>query len=111
MWLPVLAAGGTLSLARAFQRPLLAEGLVCAVLAGMLLIDLWIALGPGAKQCVSRAHAFGPGTPMSEFACRSVFGVGALLVGGSSRLQFAAGSVAGQWANNSFKPKPLRGTG
>jgi hypothetical protein len=84
-WVAYLAAAlfalaGAVSLARTYQRPLIADGLVCVVLSGMLVVGLWVSLGPGPRQCLGRIS--GTGVVASELACRSAFGVGALLVGG-----------------------------
>ena len=76
----VFAIGGATALARAYGRQSLANVLVCLVLAGMLVIGSWIALGPGARACVGGVA--GTGVPVSELACRSAFGVGALVVAG-----------------------------
>ena len=75
------ALAGVLALSRAYSRHRLADGLVCAVLAGMLLIGAWIALGPGARQCVGRIPTTGAAvSTVSEAACRSAFAIGALVV-------------------------------
>ncbi|GAB2524556.1 hypothetical protein [Lysobacter humi (ex Lee et al. 2017)] len=79
----ILALAGTLALARAYGRHMLADGLACAVLGGMLLVGLWIALGPGPRQCVSRIPSTGAlVSAVSETTCRSAFGFGALLIAG-----------------------------
>ena len=70
---------GASALARAFQRESLAYGLVCWLLAALFVLELWIAFGPGARQCVVRISGLA-GFP-ADVACRSVFGLGALLVG------------------------------
>ena len=84
-WVAYLASAlfvlaGIVSLARGFRRPALADGLVCVLLAGALAMELWIALGPGSRQCLGRVTILGPGFVTSELACRSAFGFGALLV-------------------------------
>ena len=73
------ALAGASALARAFRRESLAYGLVCWLLAALFGLELWIAFGPGARQCVVRLNGVA-GFP-AEVACRSVFGLGALLVG------------------------------
>lgn len=83
-WVAYLCAGvfalaGATALARAWQHPVLADGLVCLVLAGMLLAGLWIAVGPGSRQCL--AGVFRASGMISEAACRAAFGLGALVVG------------------------------
>jgi hypothetical protein len=83
-WVAYLAAGvfvlaGATALARARQWSVLADGMVCVLLAAMLAIGLWVALGPGGRRCV--AGASGAGGTIPEMACRSAFGLGALVVG------------------------------
>lgn len=74
------AAGGAISLARGFARPALADAFACLFLAGALAMELWIAIGPGPRHCLGRIGASGPGAAASELACRSAFGLGAVLV-------------------------------
>jgi Na+/proline symporter len=83
-WLAYLAAlafilAGCISLARAYQRPRLADGIVCLLLAAFTAIELWIAFGPGARHCMGRAVILG--FPTSELSCRGVFAIGAVIVG------------------------------
>lgn len=79
----VLGLAGLLALARAYGHHLLADGLACAVLGSMLITGLWIALGPGPRQCVSRIPSTGALiSAVSETTCRSVFGFGAFVVAG-----------------------------
>jgi hypothetical protein len=83
-WVAYLGAGvfvvaGATALARARQWSRLADGMVCVLLAAMLAIGLWVALGPGARRCV--AGVSGSGGTIPEVACRSAFGLGALVVG------------------------------
>lgn len=78
----IVALCGGLALARGYRRPALADGLVCAALGGMLLMQLWVALGPGPRNCVGRLHFLAPGTPVSDLACRSAFGMGSVVVAG-----------------------------
>lgn len=83
-WLAYLAAlafvlAGCISLARAYQRPRLADGIVCLLLAAFAAIELWIAFGPGARHCMGRVAILGFRT--SELSCRGVFAIGALIVG------------------------------
>ncbi|WP_298210697.1 hypothetical protein [Acidovorax sp.] len=82
-WIAYLAAGifslaGATGIARAYGHHNLADGLICLVLGGMLTMLLWISLGPGPRHCTSSVG----GLPFaaSEIACRSAFGIGALLV-------------------------------
>ncbi len=83
MAIAVLALAGALALARSRGRHLLADALACAVLGSLLLMGVWVALGPGPRQCVSRIPSTGVAvSAVSETACRSAFGVGALLVAG-----------------------------
>ena len=85
-WVAYLAAGvfaiaGSVVLARAYGRPLLANGLMGLVLGGMMVIGLWIAFGPGARECGGGVFRGGvAATAVSETTCRTVFGVGALVV-------------------------------
>lgn len=73
----VLACAGSSALARGYGRPSAADALICLVLAGMLAVSAWVALGSGARQCVAGAS----GTAAPELACRSAFGAGALILG------------------------------
>jgi hypothetical membrane protein len=74
----VFACGGAVALARACSKPSAAEAFVCLVLGGMLAIAAWISIGSGSRQCV----ASGSGAGVPELACRSAFGVGALVLAG-----------------------------
>jgi hypothetical protein len=83
-WVAYVAAAsfglaGLSALAQAFRRISLAYGLVCWLLCALLLIELWIAFGPGARQCTIRVP--GLASLPADLGCRSVFGLGALLVG------------------------------
>jgi hypothetical protein len=73
----VLVCGGGTALARVFGNPSLADALVCLLLGGMLAMAAWISLGAGARQCVAGASR----DAVSELACRSAFGVSALVLG------------------------------
>lgn len=82
-WVAYLAASafflaGGYALARAYQRPYLAEACVCFLLGAMLVIGIWIAFGPGPRQCVGGLG--GLGFPTSDTNCRVAFGLGSLLV-------------------------------
>jgi len=77
----LLALAGSVALARAWRRPVLADALVCLVLAGMLLVGVWVSCGRRVGQRFGRL----PGTSVavsavSEATCRSAFGVGAFMV-------------------------------
>ena len=80
-WIAYLAAGifslaGVTGIARAYQRNRVANALICLVLAGMLLMTLWISLGTGPRNCKSTLIGIDP-----ELGCRSAFGLGAALIG------------------------------
>ena len=51
--------------------------LAVLITCGLLVPGLWVAIGPGGREC-SFSLGFLGGTA-SEFACRTGFGVGALL--------------------------------
>lgn len=81
-WIAYLAAGAFLlaggsMLARAYRHAALAETFACMVLGAMLSVELWVAFGPGARECVS-----GFGAAVGESVCRTVFGAGSVLVAG-----------------------------
>jgi hypothetical protein len=70
---------GLASLARAYRQEFLGQALVCGLLGSMLLIAGWVAFGPGPRRCVGWLSGLGFIPP--QFACRSAFGLGALLLG------------------------------
>jgi hypothetical protein len=72
----LFGVAGAIVLARSYERPLLADGLVCVLIAAMLVVELWIALGPGGRHCTG-----GFTGAVSEPTCRWVFGLGTPLVG------------------------------
>lgn len=83
-WVAYVAAvsfglAGVSALAEAFRHTSLACGLACCLLCALLLIEFWVAFGPGARQCTIRI----PGLAAfpSDLGCRSAFGLGALVVG------------------------------
>jgi len=73
------ALAGFSALAQAFKHKSLAYGLTCWILAAMFLVELWVAFGPGTRQCALRV----PGLAdfPANLGCRFAFGLGALLVG------------------------------
>lgn len=82
-WVAYLAASafvfaGCSTFARAYQRAFLAEGCVSLLLTAMLLIGLWIAIAPGARQCVGGIA--GLGFAASDTSCRVAFGLGSIVV-------------------------------
>ena len=82
-WVAYLAAtvfvvAGSSQLARAFSRPRLAESLSLAILALMLLLELWIAFGSGSRQC--SVAAMGASGLVFSHVCRGAFAAGAVLV-------------------------------
>lgn len=84
-WIAYLASGafvlaGGAVLARSHRRARLAHALVMMILAVMLVVELWIALGPGAREC--SGGVAGLSLMASERTCRTVFGLGAVLVTG-----------------------------
>ena len=73
-----LAAAGAALVAKAFGRTQLQSGLAVAILAGFAVVGGWIALAPdGARGCRASPSLI-PGAG-SAAACRTAFGVGALL--------------------------------
>lgn len=83
-WVAYLAAAafflaGASALARAYERPYLAHVCVCLILGTMLVISLWIALGPGPRVCVGGLPGLGFTT--SDASCRLAFGLGSMVVG------------------------------
>jgi hypothetical protein len=72
----VFVCGGAVALARGYSKPAAAEAFVCLLLAGMFAIAAWISVGPGSRQCVASGSSGG----VPELACRSAFGVGALVL-------------------------------
>ncbi|MGY3265593.1 hypothetical protein [Lysobacter sp. HA35] len=82
-WVAYLAAtafvvAGCAQLASAFNRPRLGETLALAIVGLMLLIELWVAAGSGARRClVSGIGASGVG---SGSVCRGVFAASAVLL-------------------------------
>ena len=82
-WVAYLAGlafvfAGCVSLARAWGRDRLADGIVCLLLAAFTGVELWIAFGSGARHCAGRVALFG--FPVSELSCRGAFAIGAILV-------------------------------
>ena len=71
----VLAGASLIAGARGAKR--LARWLGVLIMCGLLVPGLWIAFGPGARDC-SFSLVFVSGTA-TEFFCRVGFGVGALL--------------------------------
>ena len=69
-------AGGAL-IAGALGAKRLVPWLGVLIICGLLVPGLWVALGPGGRQC-SFSLGFLGGTA-SELVCRTGFGVGALL--------------------------------
>jgi hypothetical protein len=63
-----------------FKRSNLRRWFVGAILVALLSVGTWIALGPGLRRCslvLSWLVMLAP-----ELACRFVFAIGALLIGG-----------------------------
>lgn len=82
-WIAHLAGGafvlaGAIVLLRAAGRGQVADGLVCLLLVVFAGIGAWIALGPGAEQCVVRRG--GIAAPASPTSCRVALGAGLVVV-------------------------------
>ena len=82
-WVAYVAAAafvlaGLCLLAGAMEIPRLQQWLGIAVTLSMLVVSLWIAFGPGEREC-SMSIPFVQ-TVAPDALCRGAFGIGALLV-------------------------------
>ena len=82
-WVAYVAAAafvlaGLCLLAGAMEIPWLQQWLGIAVTLSMLVVSLWIAFGPGEREC-SMSIPFVQ-TVAPDALCRGAFGIGALLV-------------------------------
>ena len=68
---------GLSGVAQAFSRPTAATWLSVAFMAALVLTALWVALGPGSRECTVSLSSFG--WLGSSWLCRGVFGFGALV--------------------------------
>jgi hypothetical protein len=80
LWVALAACGcfvlaGIAVALQAWMPGRLYSGFMVAVMALMMAIPLWIALGPGRRSCASSL----PILP-SEVGCRAAFGVSAMLI-------------------------------